>query len=115
MGARGKLAATLIPPSILILDLIILFFVVKYKFDKHTSKNDDSLETSKKMWQSQMIAYQSVLTIVLSIVYIQFVYSFIRLSVCYQKPDGTSVMWYAPEWECYDIGIIHNIFIYFLF
>eukprot|EP01084_Bolivina_argentea_P211116 359167_1 len=107
IGPRSKLTMTLIVPIILLFDLGLLFAFIYYKFKyKHKipSENIDANE-GDITFNNQIISFQTVCDYIIRIIYVQFTYTFLRLSVCAEY-DGELFMWYAGQVECYDSGHI---------
>eukprot|EP01083_Nonionella_stella_P167178 561167_1 len=94
--ARGKLYMTLIIPLILVVDVLLLYLVLRVLHWKAKIEN----------WKNQMIAFQNVFSVIYSIIYVQVLFAFTRLFICYPMHDGVWYMWYAGGIQCYDAGHI---------
>eukprot|EP01084_Bolivina_argentea_P276656 472096_1 len=106
VDARQKLYLTLTIPAILIISLAIEF--AKYYITKRMSN-------PKKIKKSTTIAFQSVFSILIRILYLQLIYTFIRLSIC-QHHLGEYYLWYAGNVECFDkqhfVAVVLFVFIF---
>ena len=79
---------TLLPPFLMIFNMIAVYWFIKWR-----------------PMAISVVAYEGVVSVVLNIVYVQIVYSLIRLSVCYRFDDGKAWMWYgmskySPLFKC---------------
>eukprot|EP01084_Bolivina_argentea_P064658 117898_1 len=98
--AREKLVMALVIPFVLLVDLFLLYLVLRVFYAKGKIKD----------WKNQMIVFQNTVNIIISVTYVQVVYSMTRLAACSQLQDGNYYMWYAGSVQCYDFGhILANI------